>query len=76
MQITKSSIATGTGSAEWFTGQVYVDTATSPTAPPAAAGRERPLHAERADRLAHPPTSYVVYLAAVVRRMRTLMAHS
>jgi hypothetical protein len=26
MQITKSSTATGTGSAEWFTGQVYVDT--------------------------------------------------
>ena len=33
MQITRSSIATGTGSAEWFTGQVYVDTVTSPTAP-------------------------------------------
>jgi len=33
MQITRSSIATGTGSAEWFTGQVYVDTVISPTAP-------------------------------------------
>ena len=33
MHLTRSSIATGTGSAEWFTGQVYVDTVTSPTAP-------------------------------------------
>ena len=33
MQITRSSIATGTGSAEWFTGRVHVDTVTSPTAP-------------------------------------------
>ena len=33
MQITRSSIATVTGSAEWFTGQVYVDTVTSPTKP-------------------------------------------
>ena len=33
MQITRSSIATGTGRAEWFTGKVYVDTVTSPTAP-------------------------------------------
>ena len=33
MQITRSSTATATGSAEWFTGQVYVDTVISPTAP-------------------------------------------
>jgi quercetin dioxygenase-like cupin family protein len=33
MQITRSSLATGTGPAEWFTGGVYVDTITSPTAP-------------------------------------------
>ena len=33
MQITRSSIATGRGPAEWFTGDVYVDTITSPTAP-------------------------------------------
>jgi quercetin dioxygenase-like cupin family protein len=33
MQITTSSIPTATGSVDWFTGQVYVDTVTSPTAP-------------------------------------------
>ena len=33
MQITRSSIATGQGSAEWFTGAVYVDTITAPTPP-------------------------------------------
>jgi quercetin dioxygenase-like cupin family protein len=33
MQITRSSIATGTGPTDWFTGGVYVDTITSPTAP-------------------------------------------
>jgi len=33
MQITTSSIATGRGSAEWFTGAVYVDTITNPTPP-------------------------------------------
>ena len=33
MQIMTSSMATGTGSAGWFTGQVYVDTVTSPTKP-------------------------------------------
>jgi len=33
MQITRSSIATAAGSGEWFTGHVYIDTVTSPTAP-------------------------------------------
>lgn len=33
MQITRSSIATGRGSAEWFTGDVHVDIVTSPTPP-------------------------------------------
>ena len=28
MQITRSSIATGTSSADWFTSHVYVDTVT------------------------------------------------
>jgi quercetin dioxygenase-like cupin family protein len=33
MQITRSSLATGTGPAERFTGGVYVDTITNPTPP-------------------------------------------
>jgi len=33
MQITRSSLATGKGPAEWFTGDVYVDTITNPTPP-------------------------------------------
>lgn len=33
MQITRSSIAAGTGSSDWFTGGVYVDTVTSLTPP-------------------------------------------
>ena len=33
MQITTSSIATGQGPAEWFTGAVYVDTVTNSTPP-------------------------------------------
>ncbi len=33
MQITRSSIATGQGPAEWFTGAVYVDTIANPTPP-------------------------------------------
>ena len=33
MHITRSSIATGTGPSDWFTGGVYVDTITGPTAP-------------------------------------------
>lgn len=33
MQITRSSLATGTGPTDWFTGAVYVDTITNPTAP-------------------------------------------
>jgi quercetin dioxygenase-like cupin family protein len=33
MQITRSSIAIGTGPSGWFTGGVYVDTVTSPAPP-------------------------------------------
>jgi quercetin dioxygenase-like cupin family protein len=33
MQITRSSLATRRGPAEWFTGDVYVDTITNPTPP-------------------------------------------
>ena len=33
MHITRSSIATGAGPGDWFTGGVYVDAITSPTAP-------------------------------------------
>ena len=61
MQITRSSIATGTGSAEWFTGQVYVDTFTSPThrtgcRPRASTSRraQRTAQALNARRLATP----------------------
>lgn len=32
MQVTKSSIATSLGSAEWFTGAVYIDTVAAPSA--------------------------------------------
>jgi quercetin dioxygenase-like cupin family protein len=32
MQITRSSLPTGKGPSEWFTGNVYVDTITAPTA--------------------------------------------
>lgn len=37
MQITRSSLRTGKGSAEWFTGDVYLDTVAAPTAPARAA---------------------------------------
>jgi quercetin dioxygenase-like cupin family protein len=33
MQITKSSLATTTGPKDWFTGAVFLDTVTTPTAP-------------------------------------------
>jgi len=33
MQITRSSLATGKGPDQWFTGDVYVDTITNPTTP-------------------------------------------
>jgi hypothetical protein len=56
MQITTRSVATGTGSAEWFTGQVYVDTVTIPTAP-SRLQAARVDFTPGADRLAHPPTS-------------------
>ena len=75
MQITRSSIATETGSAEWFTGQVYVDTVTSPTAPSRLQAASVDF-TPGADRLAHPPLLHVVHVAAVVRRMRTSTAHS
>jgi quercetin dioxygenase-like cupin family protein len=76
MQITRSSIATGTGSAEWFTGQVYVETVTSPTAP----SRLKATSADftpsaRTDWHTH-PLLRVVHVAAVVRSMRTSATHS
>jgi quercetin dioxygenase-like cupin family protein len=77
MQITRNSIATGTGSAEWFTGQVYVDTVTSPTAPSRLQAASVHFHAERARTAWHThPLLHVVHVAAVVRRMRTSTAHS
>ncbi len=33
MQITRSSVATRKGPAEWFTGDVYIDAVTAPTPP-------------------------------------------
>ena len=33
MQITRSSLATARGPAEWFTGDVYIDTVAAPTGP-------------------------------------------
>jgi len=33
MQITRSSLATQTGPGDWFTGDVYVDTVATPSAP-------------------------------------------
>jgi quercetin dioxygenase-like cupin family protein len=33
MQITRSSIETGKGPAEWFTGEVYIDTVAAPSEP-------------------------------------------
>ena len=57
MQITRYTTETATGPSEWFTGAVYslhrhrrhAHGAVSPR------GRQRPLHARRADRVAHPP---------------------
>jgi quercetin dioxygenase-like cupin family protein len=37
MQITRSSLDTARGPAEWFTGDVYIDTVASPAAPARAA---------------------------------------
>ena len=31
MQITRSSVETAKGPADWFTGDVYIDTVTAPT---------------------------------------------
>ena len=55
MQITRSSIETTTGPAEWFTGSVYLDAVAAPTAALTRAGEQRPLHARRAHGLAHAP---------------------
>jgi quercetin dioxygenase-like cupin family protein len=70
MQKPRSSIATGTGSAEWFTGQVYVDTVTSPTAPSRLQPRASTSRPARTAWHTH-PLLHVVHVAAVVRRMRT-----
>lgn len=37
MQITRGSLATGKGPAEWFTGDVFIDAVAAPTAPARAA---------------------------------------
>ena len=37
MQITRSSLQTGKGSTDWFTGDVYLDTVATPTDPARAA---------------------------------------
>jgi quercetin dioxygenase-like cupin family protein len=37
MQITRSSLRTGKGPADWFTGDVYIDTIAAPTPPARAA---------------------------------------
>ena len=54
MQITRNSLDTGPGPADWFTGAVFLDTVAAPRRR-RARGRQRPLHAWRPHRLAHPP---------------------
>ena len=53
MQITRSSIDTLKGPADWFTGDVYIDAAPPPPAR-RRCGRARALHPRRPYRLAHP----------------------
>jgi hypothetical protein len=54
MQITRSSIDTQKGPADWFTGDVYIDAVAAPAGSSTFARRRGALHA-RAHRLAHPP---------------------
>ena len=55
MQITRSSIDTQKGPADWFTGDVYIDAVAAPAGDLDLRRRARALHARRAHRLAHPP---------------------
>ena len=55
MQITRSSIETMTGPAEWFTGAVYLDAVAAPGGRVALQREQRPLHARRPHGLAHAP---------------------
>ena len=55
MQITRSSIDTQKGPADWFTGDVYIDAVAAPAGDLDLRRRRRPLHARRPHRLAHPP---------------------
>ena len=43
------------GPSEWFTGAVYIDTVATPSEPSRLQRRQRPLHAGRPHRVAHPP---------------------
>ena len=54
MQITRISIDTQKGPADWFTGDVYIDAVAAPAGDLHLRRRERALHARRPDRLAHP----------------------
>jgi hypothetical protein len=56
MRITRSSIDTQKGPADWFTGDVYIDRVAVPAGSSTFAAAAVPLHAGRADGLAHPPT--------------------
>ena len=55
MQITRSSVDTQKGPADWFTGDVYIDAVAAPAGDLDFRRRERALHARRAHRVAHPP---------------------
>ena len=54
MQITRNALETMAGPSEWFTGAVYVDTVAAPSNGSRREREQRPLHARRAHRLAHP----------------------
>ena len=54
MQITRNSIETAAGPSDWFTGAVYIDAVAAPSEPSRVQAAQRPLHARRPDRVAHP----------------------
>ena len=54
MQITRNSIETKSGPSEWFTGAVYIDTVAAPSNGLAPEREQRPFHAGRTHRVAHP----------------------
>ena len=55
MQITRNGPDTTPGPSDWFTGAVFIDAVATPSGPSRAEREQRPLHARRADRLAHAP---------------------